>query len=208
MKKKILLTEKLIICEIVFCGLATVNINIVIEIPIAENSIRYQAVIDINSCFERAHKKRDIWKKIWESGTLNEKKQDCPGKNGTNGYHGIATGYGLNWGVGVRVPVGSRIFFSPHHILYNWAMLTVDEGSETYFEICSQISWLVMNLKDPMIYSCSKDCGLKWPPCYQYLASGGSDHRLFVWDMHTFLLLRITFGRSVIFHWNAILITE
>jgi hypothetical protein len=26
---------------------------------------------------------------------------------------GIATGYGLDGGVGVRIPVGSRIFFSP-----------------------------------------------------------------------------------------------
>jgi hypothetical protein len=32
-------TEKLIICEIVFCGLATRSFNIVIEITIAENSI-------------------------------------------------------------------------------------------------------------------------------------------------------------------------
>jgi hypothetical protein len=30
-------TEKLIICEIVFCGLATRSVNIVIEMPIAEN---------------------------------------------------------------------------------------------------------------------------------------------------------------------------
>jgi hypothetical protein len=28
----------------------------------------------------------------------------------------IATGYGLdNWGIGVRIPVGSRIFSSPRH---------------------------------------------------------------------------------------------
>jgi hypothetical protein len=34
-------TEKLIICENVFCGLATRSVNIIIEMPIAENSIRY-----------------------------------------------------------------------------------------------------------------------------------------------------------------------
>jgi hypothetical protein len=44
-KKDTLPTEKLIICEIVFCGLTT-RINIIIEIPILENSIRYPAVID------------------------------------------------------------------------------------------------------------------------------------------------------------------
>jgi hypothetical protein len=33
---------------------------------------------------------------------------------------GIATGYGLDdWAVGVRVPVGSRIFTSPPNLLYN-----------------------------------------------------------------------------------------
>jgi hypothetical protein len=32
-------TEKLIICEIVFRGFATRSVNIVIEMPIAENSI-------------------------------------------------------------------------------------------------------------------------------------------------------------------------
>jgi hypothetical protein len=47
MKKDILSTEKLIICEIVFCGLAIRSVDIVIEMPTAENSIRYQAVIDI-----------------------------------------------------------------------------------------------------------------------------------------------------------------
>jgi hypothetical protein len=49
MKKKVILpTEKLIIREIVFCGLATRSVNIVIRMPIAENSIRYRAVIDRN----------------------------------------------------------------------------------------------------------------------------------------------------------------
>jgi hypothetical protein len=47
-KKDILLTEKLIICEIAFCGLATRSVNIVIDMPIAENNIRYRAVIDRN----------------------------------------------------------------------------------------------------------------------------------------------------------------
>ncbi|CAG7817938.1 unnamed protein product [Allacma fusca] len=28
-------------------------------------------------------------------------------------------------------------------------------------------------------------CGLKWSPDNQYLASGGNDNRLFVWDMHS-----------------------
>jgi hypothetical protein len=45
MKKDLLPTEKLIICEIVFCGLATRS---VIEMPIAENSTRYRAVINRN----------------------------------------------------------------------------------------------------------------------------------------------------------------
>jgi hypothetical protein len=41
-KKGILQTETLIICEILFCGLATRSVNIVIEMPIAENSIHYR----------------------------------------------------------------------------------------------------------------------------------------------------------------------
>jgi hypothetical protein len=43
--------KKLIICEIVFCGLATRRVHIVIhlEMPIAENSIRYRGLsIEIN----------------------------------------------------------------------------------------------------------------------------------------------------------------
>jgi hypothetical protein len=40
-KKDILPTEKLITCETVYCGLATRSVNIVIEMPVAENSIRY-----------------------------------------------------------------------------------------------------------------------------------------------------------------------
>jgi hypothetical protein len=47
-KKDLLPTEKLIICEIVFCGLAPRSVTIVIEIPIAKNSIHYRAVIDRN----------------------------------------------------------------------------------------------------------------------------------------------------------------
>jgi hypothetical protein len=47
-KKDILPTEKLIICEIVFCGLTTRSLNIVIEMPVADNSIRYREVIDRN----------------------------------------------------------------------------------------------------------------------------------------------------------------
>jgi hypothetical protein len=46
-EKNTLPTIKLIICEIVFCGLATRS-NIIIEMPIAENSISFQVVIDIN----------------------------------------------------------------------------------------------------------------------------------------------------------------
>jgi hypothetical protein len=47
-KKNILPTEKLKICEIVFCGLATKSVNVDIEMPIAENSIHYRAGIDRN----------------------------------------------------------------------------------------------------------------------------------------------------------------
>jgi hypothetical protein len=43
-KKDILPTEKLLICEIVFYGLAIRSVNIVIEMQIAENSIHYRAV--------------------------------------------------------------------------------------------------------------------------------------------------------------------
>jgi hypothetical protein len=46
--KKYTANRKLIICEIVFCGLATKSVNIVMEMPIAENSICYWAVIDRN----------------------------------------------------------------------------------------------------------------------------------------------------------------
>jgi hypothetical protein len=45
-KEDILPTEKLIICEIGVCGLATRSVNMTTEIPIAENSIHYPAVID------------------------------------------------------------------------------------------------------------------------------------------------------------------
>jgi hypothetical protein len=43
-KKDILPTEKLIICKILFCGLATRTVNIVIEMPVVENNIHYWAV--------------------------------------------------------------------------------------------------------------------------------------------------------------------
>jgi glycine betaine/choline ABC-type transport system substrate-binding protein len=47
-KKDIMPTEKQIICEIVFFVLATRSVNVVIERPVAENSICYRAVIDRN----------------------------------------------------------------------------------------------------------------------------------------------------------------
>jgi hypothetical protein len=47
-EKMTLLTEKLIICEIVFCGLATRSVNIVIELLMAGNNIRYREVMDRN----------------------------------------------------------------------------------------------------------------------------------------------------------------
>jgi hypothetical protein len=40
-KKDILPIEKLIICETVFCGLATRSVNITTEMPIAKNNISY-----------------------------------------------------------------------------------------------------------------------------------------------------------------------
>jgi hypothetical protein len=52
--------EKLIICKIVFCGLATRSVNIVIQITVAKNNIRYRAVIDRNYCYRRALKKQGI----------------------------------------------------------------------------------------------------------------------------------------------------
>jgi hypothetical protein len=54
--------EKLIICETVFRGLTTRSVNIVIEMPIAESSIPYPAVIDRNYCYRRALKKAGYWK--------------------------------------------------------------------------------------------------------------------------------------------------
>jgi hypothetical protein len=47
-KKRHIANRKLTICEIMVLGLATRCVNIVIEMPIAENSIRYRAVIDRN----------------------------------------------------------------------------------------------------------------------------------------------------------------
>jgi hypothetical protein len=47
-KKDVFPTGKLIICEIVCCGLATRSVNIVIEMPVVENSICYRVVININ----------------------------------------------------------------------------------------------------------------------------------------------------------------
>jgi hypothetical protein len=46
--KDILPAEKPITCVIVFCGLGTRSVNIVIDMPIAENSVRCRAVIDRN----------------------------------------------------------------------------------------------------------------------------------------------------------------
>jgi hypothetical protein len=48
MEKRHIANRKTNKCEIVFCGLATRSVNIIIEMPIAENSIRYQAVINRN----------------------------------------------------------------------------------------------------------------------------------------------------------------
>jgi hypothetical protein len=39
-------TEELIICEIVFCRLSTRSVNIVTEMPIAENNIHYSDVTE------------------------------------------------------------------------------------------------------------------------------------------------------------------
>jgi hypothetical protein len=44
MKKNILPTEKLIICETVFCELTNMSVDIVIEMPIVETSIGYRVV--------------------------------------------------------------------------------------------------------------------------------------------------------------------
>jgi hypothetical protein len=45
-KKNILPIENLIICEIVFCGLVTRSVNIIIEMPIA--SITERLLIEVN----------------------------------------------------------------------------------------------------------------------------------------------------------------
>jgi hypothetical protein len=55
-KKDKLPTVKLLIGEIVCCGLATKSVNIVIEMPIVENSICYRVDVDRNQCYRRALK--------------------------------------------------------------------------------------------------------------------------------------------------------
>lgn len=40
-------------CEIVFCGLAIRSVNIVVEMPIAENGICYRMVIDRNNYYNK-----------------------------------------------------------------------------------------------------------------------------------------------------------
>jgi hypothetical protein len=59
-KKGILPTEELIINKTVLCGLAIRSVNIITEMPTAENSIRYRALIDRNKCYRRALKKWNI----------------------------------------------------------------------------------------------------------------------------------------------------
>jgi hypothetical protein len=59
-KKDILPIEKLIIHENMFSGLATRSVDIITEMPVAENSIHYQAGINRNYCYRRVLKKWDI----------------------------------------------------------------------------------------------------------------------------------------------------
>jgi hypothetical protein len=59
-EKRYIANKKLIICETVFCGLATRSVNIVIEMLITENNIHYWVVIDRNECYRRALKKWNI----------------------------------------------------------------------------------------------------------------------------------------------------
>jgi hypothetical protein len=84
-KKDILPTEELIICEIIFCEIVTRSVNIVIEMTIAENSIRYRVVVDRNYCYRRALKKRDIWSTSGTAGYYVKKQECLEEKNGTNG---------------------------------------------------------------------------------------------------------------------------
>jgi hypothetical protein len=73
----------------VFGGPAARCVNIVIEMPIAENSIRYREVNDRN--YRRALKKRDMRNKSVTAGHYT-RKWYCPRKNGMNvePYHSEA----------------------------------------------------------------------------------------------------------------------
>jgi hypothetical protein len=53
---------------------------------------------------------------------------------------GMATGYGMDdRGVGVQVPVGSRIFSSPHHPSWLWGPLNL--LSNGYQDLSPRIKW-------------------------------------------------------------------
>lgn len=67
-------------CEIVFCGLAIRIVNIIVEMPIAENGIRYQTVIDRSYYYKRELKAR-LLKQICNRRTLYEEKKT--GRMGT-----------------------------------------------------------------------------------------------------------------------------
>jgi WD40 repeat protein len=70
-------------------------------------------------------------------------------------------------------------------IFVEQAVPATDEGSEMNVEICYTNLMIINDLTDHMICSCLQVCSLKWCPDKNYLASGGKDKQLFIWNLHS-----------------------
>nr|AGC79112.1 fizzy-related protein [Nilaparvata lugens] len=98
---------------------------------------------------------------------------------------GTHTGYVQVWDVAVSKQVNKLMGHSARVGALAWNGDMLSSGSRDRMILQRDIRTPQMVAERRLVGHRQEVCGLKWSPDNQYLASGGNDNRLYVWNMHS-----------------------
>ncbi|XP_075218600.1 fizzy and cell division cycle 20 related [Lycorma delicatula] len=98
---------------------------------------------------------------------------------------GTHTGYVQVWDVAVSKQVNKLMGHSARVGALAWSGDMLSSGSRDRMILQRDVRTPSLVPERRLVGHRQEVCGLKWSPDNQYLASGGNDNRLYVWNMHS-----------------------
>lgn len=98
---------------------------------------------------------------------------------------GTHTGYVQVWDVAVSKQVNKLVGHSARVGALAWNGDMLSSGSRDRIILQRDVRTPALVSERRLVGHRQEVCGLKWSPDNQYLASGGNDNRLYVWNMHS-----------------------